>query len=84
MKWIYKLRLLQMKREIRSMRKKQNKAKKRQYEDYIIASLAEGRPIKITRDDPEPILEELLKEMGVKYEYKPGLQVVTYYIPVNQ
>ena len=84
MKWIYKLRLLQMKREIRSIQKKQRKQKKRQYEKYIIAALAEGRPVKITRDDPDPILEELLKEMGVKYEYKPGMQVVTYYIPMNQ
>lgn len=84
MKWIYKLRLLRTKREIRSITKKQNKEKKRQYEKYIIESFAEGHPVKITRDDPEPILEELLKEMGVKYEYKPGLQVVTYYIPVNQ
>ena len=73
-----------MKREIRSIQKKQRKQKKRQYEKYIIANLSEGRPVKITRDDPEPILEELLKEMGVKYEYKPGLQVVTYYIPINQ
>ena len=84
MKWIYKLRLLRTKREIRSITKKQNKEKKRHYEKYIIVSLAEGRPVKITRDDPEPILEELLKEMGVKYEYKPGMQVVTYYIPVKQ
>ena len=73
-----------MKRKVRSIQKKQRKQKKRQYEKYIIGALAEGRPVKITYVDPEPILEELLKEMGVKYEYKPGLQVVTYYIPVNQ
>lgn len=84
MKWIYKLRLLRMKRTVRSIQKKQRKKKKRQYEKYILASLAEGRTVKITLDDPEPILEEILKEMGVKYEYKPGLQVVTYYIPINQ
>lgn len=84
MKWIYKLRLLRMKRTVRSIQKKQRKQKKREYEEYIIASLAEGRPVKITLDNPGPILEELLKEMGVKYEYKPGMQVVTYYIPIEQ
>ena len=84
MKWIYKLRLLRMKRKVRSIQKKQRKQKKREYEEYIRASLAEGRPVKITLHSPVPILEETLKEMGVKYEYKPGLQVVTYYIPKEQ
>jgi hypothetical protein len=73
-----------MKRKVRSIQKKQRKQKKRKYEEYIIASLAGGRPVKITLDSPGPILEELLKEMGVKYEYKPGMQVVTYYIPIKQ
>ena len=84
MKWIYKLRLFRMKRKFRSTQKKLRKQKKREYEEYILASLSEGRPVKYTLDYPAPILEELLEEMGVKYEYKSGMQVVTYYIPINQ
>ena len=84
MKWIYKLQLLQKKREIRAIQKKQLENKKRQYKRYILASLAEGKMVKCTMDDPDPILEDVLKEMGVKYEDSRTMRSVTYYIPVEQ
>lgn len=84
MKWIYKLQLLQKKREIRAIQKKQLENKKRQYKRRILASLAEGKMVICTRDDPDPILEDVLKEMGVKYKDSRTMRSVTYYIPVEQ
>lgn len=84
MKWIYRFQLLQKKREIRAIQKKQLENKKRQYKQYILASLAEGQSVTCRMDDPDPILEDVLKEMGVKYEDSRTMRSVTYYIPVKQ
>lgn len=84
MKWIYRFQLLLKKREIRAIQKKQLENKKRQYKRYILASLAEGRSVTYRIDNPDPILEDVLKEMDVKYEDSRSMRSVTYYIPVKQ
>ena len=84
MKLIYKLRLLWLKKKVRAIQKKQLENKKRQIKHYILTSLAEGEPVKCTVPDPDPVLEDVLKEMGVKYVDTRTMRNVTYYIPVKQ
>lgn len=84
MKLIYKLRMLWLKKKVRAIQKKQLENKKRQIKHYILASLADGKPVKCTVEDPDPVFEDVLKEMGVKYEDTRTMRSVTYYVPVKQ
>ena len=68
MKLIYKLRLLRKKIEIRALEKKQIEGKKHQYERWILTAIAKGECINFVRDESDAVLEELLEEMGGKYE----------------